>query len=80
MKNPGKTLFFCIIGLLVLNAAGDISGQWHAEFDTQIGTQKYTFTFKSDGTNISGHAAIDLGGGRHNNNSIQRWQPANASI
>jgi enterochelin esterase-like enzyme len=61
MKTHGKILLFSIIGLLLVNArAGDISGQWHAEFDTQIGTQKYTFTFKADGTNVSGHAAAEV--------------------
>ena len=61
MKTPGKILFFSIIGLLAVNArASDVSGQWHAEFDTQIGTQKYTFTFKADGTNISGRAAAEV--------------------
>lgn len=61
MKISGKILFLSIIGLLMVNArAGDISGRWHAEFDTQIGTQKYTFTFKEDGTNLSGQAAAEV--------------------
>jgi enterochelin esterase-like enzyme len=36
--------------------AADISGKWHAEFDTQIGLQKYTFEFKQDGDSITGTA------------------------
>ena len=32
-------------GLLYAYAA-DITGKWTAEFDTQIGQQKYTFNFK----------------------------------
>jgi hypothetical protein len=28
--------------------AADIAGKWAAEFDTQIGAQKYTYDFKVD--------------------------------
>jgi para-nitrobenzyl esterase len=42
--------------------ATDIGGVWHAEFDTQIGLQKYTFTFKQDGEKITGKANSDIGG------------------
>jgi para-nitrobenzyl esterase len=42
--------------------AADISGLWHAEFDTQVGLQKYTFTFKQDGEKITGKANSDIGG------------------
>ena len=43
-------------------AAADVTGTWKAEFDTQIGVQKYTFTFKQDGANLSGKAASEIGG------------------
>ncbi|MBZ0255642.1 hypothetical protein K8I31_06245 [bacterium] len=42
------------LGSLVF--AADISGKWHAEFDTQIGKQKYAFDFKQDGDKITGTA------------------------
>lgn len=45
--------------------AADLSGTWKAEFDTQIGVQKYTYTFKQDGTKISGKASSDIGGEKH---------------
>src|ERR1035437_5612514 len=31
----------------------DITGEWQAQFDTQRGLQKYTFTFKQDGTSVT---------------------------
>ena len=66
MNTLGKVLFFSVIGLLAVNArADDISDQWRAEFDTQIGTQKYTFKFKTDGTNVSGHAAAEVNDQKH---------------
>jgi hypothetical protein len=36
--------------------AADISGTWTASFETQIGTQNYTYTFKVDGSTLSGRA------------------------
>ncbi len=42
--------------------SADLAGQWRAEFDTQIGLQKYTFTLKSDGVKVTGRAASDIGG------------------
>src|SRR5262245_61863043 len=40
----------------------DVTGVWKAEFDTQIGLQKYTFTLKQDGAAVSGKASVDTGG------------------
>ncbi len=46
-----------VLGLLALDVqATEITGVWKGEFDSQIGLQKYTFTFKQDGTNITGKA------------------------
>ncbi len=39
--------------------AADISGTWKSEFDSQIGVQKYTYTFKQDGTNLTGTASSE---------------------
>jgi hypothetical protein len=33
-----------------------IIGKWKAQFDSQIGQQKYTFEFKMEGTNLVGRA------------------------
>lgn len=37
--------------------AADFDGKWTAEFDTQIGSQKYTYEFKVDGGKLTGTAA-----------------------
>jgi hypothetical protein len=39
----------------------DITGTWTASFDTQIGVQNYTYTFKVDGTKLTGTAKSDNG-------------------
>jgi enterochelin esterase-like enzyme len=45
--------------------AADISGTWKTEFDTQIGAQKYTFTFKQEGSKLTGKADSEVGGQKH---------------
>ena len=35
--------------------AADITGTWKASFDTQIGVQNYTYTFKVEGSKLTGH-------------------------
>ncbi|MBI1389116.1 MAG: hypothetical protein GC154_11780 [bacterium] len=63
MKRQTATLTLVILTLAALGAAAaDIAGTWNAEFDTQIGVQKYQFTFKSDGGALSGTAVAELGG------------------
>src|SRR6266545_7660857 len=42
--------------------AADITGTWKAEFDTQRGLQKYTFTLKQDGTSVTGKASVERDG------------------
>jgi hypothetical protein len=34
--------------------AADAGGVWKATFETQVGTQNYTYTFKVDGTSLTG--------------------------
>jgi enterochelin esterase-like enzyme len=41
--------------------SADISGTWKAEFDTQIGMQKYTYTLKQDGDSLTGKANSEIG-------------------
>ena len=38
------------------NVAG-IDGKWAAEFDTQVGVQKYVFEFKAEGEKLTGKAS-----------------------
>lgn len=40
-------------------SAADVAGKWHAEFDTQIGIQKYVYDFKTDGDTITGKASFE---------------------
>jgi hypothetical protein len=44
--------------------AGDVSGKWKAEFDTQVGSQKYTFDLKVDGAKLTGKAFFERMGGK----------------
>ncbi|HEY3761335.1 MAG TPA: hypothetical protein VGN23_06265 [Verrucomicrobiae bacterium] len=37
-------------------AQGSVDGKWHGQFDSQIGSQDYTFTFKMDGSTLTGRA------------------------
>jgi hypothetical protein len=37
----------------------DLSGEWKTEFDTQVGAQKYTFTFKVEGDKLTGRASFE---------------------
>src|SRR5580765_1494460 len=51
-----------IVAALPLAAfAADVTGIWKSEFDSQIGNQKYTFTFKQEGTKLTGKANSEVG-------------------
>lgn len=61
MKFPGKfftaTLLACALG--GFGRAADIDGKWKAEFDSQIGVQKYVFELKADGEKLTGRAKAE---------------------
>lgn len=40
--------------------AADVTGTWKAEFDTQRGLQKYTFTLKQEGDKVTGKASVEM--------------------
>ncbi len=42
--------------------AGKFTGTWKAEFETQRGLQKYTFTLKQDGMKVTGKVNVDTNG------------------
>jgi len=42
-----------------------IAGKWSAEFDTQIGPQKYLFTLQVQDSNITGEATAEIAGEKH---------------
>jgi hypothetical protein len=45
-----------VVAFLASALAADITGTWKASFDTQIGVQNYTYTFKVEGSKLTGHA------------------------
>ena len=40
--------------------AVNLTGEWEAQFDTQRGLQKYTFTLKQDGSAVTGKANVEM--------------------
>lgn len=58
MKIPIGLLTLLALPLSIL--AADVTGTWKADFDTQRGLQKYTFTLKQDGANVTGKAKVEL--------------------
>ncbi|MEY2407429.1 MAG: hypothetical protein QOF48_99 [Verrucomicrobiota bacterium] len=60
MKTRITLLTFAVASLPAF--AADISGTWKAEFETQRGLQKYTFTLKQDGTSVTGKASVERDG------------------
>jgi enterochelin esterase-like enzyme len=69
MKKPIILLALAALPLAAL--AVDVTGTWNAEFDTQIGVQKYTFTFKQDGTTLTGKAHSEIDGTQRESELIQ---------
>ena len=56
-----------ILAVLILTGmvglfAADITGKWTAEFDSQVGPQKYVFEFKVEGAKLTGMAISNIGG------------------
>ncbi len=59
MKTCIQTLTIAACALAfagTIRADDSIAGTWKAQFDSQIGRQKYTYVFKLDGTNVTGTA------------------------
>ena len=62
MKLRIATAVLVLVLSLALSArATDITGQWTATFNTQVGEQHYTYTFKVDGEKLTGTAKSDNG-------------------
>lgn len=60
MKTHITLLTLAIASLSAL--AADVTGIWKADFETQRGLQKYTFTLKQTGTNLTGKANVERDG------------------
>jgi hypothetical protein len=54
-------LSMLVLGFALSALAADITGQWTATFNTQVGEQHYTYTFKVDGEKLTGTAKSDNG-------------------
>src|SRR5215471_7810140 len=63
MKPLMRILVITLCGSLAgtVTRAGDVFGQWRTEFDTQVGQQKYLFTFQMNEGKMTGKAAAELG-------------------
>ena len=59
MKNKITLLLAAAFPLSLL--AADVTGTWKADFETQRGLQKYTFTLKQEGTKLTGKANSEVG-------------------
>jgi hypothetical protein len=63
--------------------AADVNGKWTAEFDSQIGRQRYSYEFKADGATLTGkiiHAergASDVKEGKVNGDEVSFVEIAN---
>ena len=55
-------LIVLIVAGLACAYAADITGKWNAEFDSQVGTQKYVFDLKADGSKLTGKAISNIAG------------------
>ena len=63
--NMKTRVILLILALSVRSVwAADVTGVWKAQFDTQRGLQKYTFTLKQDGTSVTGKASAELNGAK----------------
>jgi hypothetical protein len=59
MKHIIKTIGLAAFALAFVGTApaqDSVAGKWQAQFDSQVGTQTYTYTFNVDGTNLTGRA------------------------
>jgi hypothetical protein len=41
----------------------DLTGAWTTSFESQVGVQTYTYTFKNEGGKLTGHAKSNMGEG-----------------
>lgn len=62
-STPRFLMAICLASCLAASAfAADVTGKWQSEFDSQIGVQKYVFTFVVDGEKLTGTAAGERSG------------------
>ena len=62
-----KVLAMLVLSARLLSAqSADVTGKWKAEFDTQVGAQKYLFTLTKSGAVVAGTAVGEMGGQSRN--------------
>ena len=61
LKFRSGILFIVVLTFSAIAFAAAIDGVWTATFDTPIGEQHYTYTFKADGEKLTGTAKNDMG-------------------
>ncbi len=58
-----KIRLFALLALIIAAAlpahAAELIGKWTAEFDSQIGTQKYAYEFNKTGDTLTGQATFE---------------------
>jgi hypothetical protein len=71
MRNRNIAIIAALALLAVATVfAADVSGTWTASFDTQVGVQNYTYTFKVEGGKLTGTAKSNLGEGTISNGAV----------
>ena len=60
MTKIGTSLLAALIAFGALSQGAGVAGTWTASFDTQVGKQEYTYTFKVDGGTVTGAAKGNL--------------------
>ena len=60
MRKTLLSLLFLVFACIAAHAA-EISGIWKAQFDTPMGTEKYSFELKADGSVLTGKAINEHG-------------------
>lgn len=58
MNSRLTLVFLTLLGMVFCGVAraAEIDGKWKAEFETQIGVQKYVFELKAEGEKLTGKA------------------------
>jgi hypothetical protein len=54
-----RGMMLLLLTFILPARAADITGKWRAEFDSQIGPQKYTFDLKAEAEKLTGKAYFE---------------------
>ena len=62
---------FTVLMMSAAVMAADISGTWTAKFETQVGVQNYTYTFKVDANKLTGRVKSEYSDGEISEGTIK---------